>query len=137
MDTTIIHKEIDLIQACIARMAKNSFLLKGWAITITGILLAIAQTTSRSSLLALTIFLPLICFWYLDAYFLRLERMYRKLYEWVLIARKNNDDSFLYDLNPYRFEENVNSILETMFSCSLKYYYGTPIILIIFIIAKI
>ncbi len=63
--------------------------------------------------------------------------MYRKLYEWVLIARKNNDDSFLYDLNPYRFEENVNSILETMFSCSLKYYYGTPIILIIFIIAKI
>ena len=25
-----IHKEIDLIQSCITRMAQNSFMIKGW-----------------------------------------------------------------------------------------------------------
>ena len=32
IDNEIIHKEIDLIQSCISRMANNSFLLKGWAV---------------------------------------------------------------------------------------------------------
>jgi hypothetical protein len=136
MDLAVIHKEIDLIQACISRIAKNSFLIKGWSITITGILLTVAQTTSRSPPLVLTILLPLISFWYLDAYFLRLERIYRKLYEWVLNTRPNGDSSYLYDLNPHRFSNDVESIYKTMLSCSLMYYY-LPIVLIIFIIIKI
>jgi hypothetical protein len=137
VDIDIIHKEIDLVQACICRMSKNSFLIKGWSITITGILLTIAQATSRSSLLVLTILLPLLCFWYLDAYFLRLERMYRKLYEWILVARQNGDKSFLYDLNPHRFSSEVESISKTMLSCSIRYYYCVPIVLTIFIIITI
>ena len=28
-----LHKEIDLIQSCINRMAGNSFLLKGWVVS--------------------------------------------------------------------------------------------------------
>lgn len=38
---TNLHKEIDLIQECIKRMASNSFMLKGWTITIFAIVLAI------------------------------------------------------------------------------------------------
>ena len=34
IDNEVIHKEIDLIQSIINRMAQNSFMLKGWAITI-------------------------------------------------------------------------------------------------------
>ena len=33
-----IHKEIDLIQACITRMASNSFMIKGWAYGIIAVL---------------------------------------------------------------------------------------------------
>ena len=29
-----IHKEIDLIQSCITRMAQNSFMIKGWFVSI-------------------------------------------------------------------------------------------------------
>ena len=32
-----IHKEIDLIQSCISKMANNSFLIKGWLITLISI----------------------------------------------------------------------------------------------------
>lgn len=45
MDNEIIHKEIDLIQGVINRMAQNSFLLKGWTITIIVAVLALTKDT--------------------------------------------------------------------------------------------
>lgn len=36
-----IHKEIDLIQACISRMAQNSFMIKGWFVSIYAVVLAL------------------------------------------------------------------------------------------------
>ena len=36
----IMDKEIDLIQGCISRMAQNSFIIKGWAITLVAVALA-------------------------------------------------------------------------------------------------
>lgn len=35
----ILLKEIDLIQNCIKRMASNSFLLKGWFITLLSVIM--------------------------------------------------------------------------------------------------
>ena len=36
-----IHKEIDLIQACITRMAQNSFMVKGWFVSLYAVVLAL------------------------------------------------------------------------------------------------
>ena len=36
-----IHKEIDLIQSCITRMAQNSFMVKGWFVSIYAVILAL------------------------------------------------------------------------------------------------
>ena len=36
-----LHKEIDLIQGCINRMAQNSFLIKGWTVTLFAVILAL------------------------------------------------------------------------------------------------
>jgi hypothetical protein len=41
LTTTILYKEIDLIQACISRMAQNSFMVKGWLITLIAVVLAL------------------------------------------------------------------------------------------------
>ena len=58
MKTEIVHKEIDLIQACIARMASNSFLLKGWAISIVAVVLALADKTIEPALLSSFVLIP-------------------------------------------------------------------------------
>ena len=52
--------------------------------------------------------------------------MYRKMYEWVLKERKNGNFEFKYDLNPQRFEKDVDSILRTMISDTLLVFYGFP-----------
>jgi len=39
--TEEFHKELDLIQGCITRMAQNSFMIKGWGFTLVAALAAL------------------------------------------------------------------------------------------------
>jgi hypothetical protein len=119
-------KEINIIQDIIKRMAFNSFLIKGWAITlIVGTLLL-----KGSEFQIVIAFIPLVVFWFLDAYFLWQERMYRKLYEWVVRNRLKSDE-LLFDMNAYRFKGEVQSKFRIMFSITLGWFYGSIAILVI------
>lgn len=134
MDNNALHKEIDLIQGCIIRMANNSFLLKGWAISIIAVVLALADKSLEPALLSAVVLIPLFSFWYLDAFFLRTEKMYRKMYEWVIEKRVAGDNSYLYDLNPHRFASAVESSTCIMFSITLRWFYGIPTLITIVVI---
>lgn len=129
-------KEIDLIQGCINRMAKNSFMVKGWALTVFAAVIAILKTELLdNALLMITVVLvPFICFWMLDAFFLQTERMYRKMYEWVLQERKKGNMEYQYDLNPSRFSGEVGSLFKVMFSKTLLLFFGIPSIAILILI---
>lgn len=133
MDEEILHKEIDLIQGVITRMASNSFLLKGWMITIVVGVLALTKDTlitDHVTYFSLILLLPLIVFWYLDAFFLHKERCYRKLYDWVVSNRKTSDEH-LYSLNYTRFEDQVSSVWSIMFSKTLFPFYGLTALILI------
>jgi len=119
-------KEIEIIQDIIKRMASNSFIMKGWAITLVVVTLLL-QGSKYQVWIA---FIPLIVFWFLDAYFLWQERMYRKLYDWVRNNRLKTDE-FLFDMNAYRFKDTVQSRFRIMFSITLGWFYGSIAILVI------
>jgi hypothetical protein len=65
----VLHKEIDLIQACINRMARNSFVIKGWVITLAAALLALLPELVNPRAVCIIVLLVTFCFWYLDAFF--------------------------------------------------------------------
>lgn len=73
-------KHLELVQSVISRMAQHSFQVKGWSVTVVTAICALAAKESSPGLAALAMF-PAIAFWCLDAYYLRRERLYRKLYE--------------------------------------------------------
>lgn len=102
MDNQELYKEIDLIQGCINRMAKNFFMVKGWALTIFAGIIAISkmEVINNLCLLVCTILVPYLAFWILDAFFLHIEKKYRKMYTWVLRERKQGNTEYQYDLNP-------------------------------------
>ncbi|MFJ8544439.1 hypothetical protein ACIRFH_20875 [Streptomyces sp. NPDC093586] len=75
-------KHLELIQMTVARMGNNSFLIKGWSLTVTGALLAFAVRTEDRAL-ALVSLVPVLAFWLLDGYFMYRERLYRRLYDRV------------------------------------------------------
>ena len=119
-------KEIELIQDIIKRMAFNSFMIKGWAITLVVVALLLKGTNYQVWIA----FIPLLVFWFLDANFLWQERLYRKLYEWVVNNRLKTDE-YLFDMNAYRFKDTVQSRIRIMFSITLGWFYGSIAILVI------
>lgn len=128
-----LFKEIDLIQACINRMAQYSFLIKGWVLTLfAGITAVLGKQLLTTPWWILGIMLlSLLGFWYLDTFFLTTERQYRKLYEWVLKKRiKENDTDRQYELDPSQFKE-YSSVWKVMFSKTLMIFYGIPTFILI------
>ncbi|MGB9798331.1 MAG: hypothetical protein ACPLSK_06855 [bacterium] len=125
-------KEIEIIQDIIKRMASNSFVIKGWTIILVVATLLLKGTNYQ----ALIAFIPLVVFWFLDAYFLWQERMYRELYNWVISNRLKTEE-YLFDMNAYRFKDRVQSRLRIMFSLTLGWFYGSIafLILIYFLIS--
>jgi len=118
-------KEIEIIQGIINRMAFNSFMIKGWAITLVVVTLLLKGTEDQ----ILIAFIPLLAFWSLDAYFLWQERLYRKLYGWVINNRLKTDE-YLFDMNSYRFKNEVQSRYKIMCSTTLFLFYGFILFLI-------
>lgn len=72
-------RHLDFIQLTITRMAANSFLLKGWAVTLVAALFALAAADSERRFV-LVAYLPITVFWLLDGFYLSQERKYRGLY---------------------------------------------------------
>lgn len=133
----ILHKEIDLIEQCISRMSQHSFYLKAWTISLIGVIFTFLANKNIKDYIPINIILIIstIAFWYLDSYFLRLGRMYRKLYSWVIVNRMTTTEK-LYNLDAkQRFKSNVDGQLKTMFSESVIIFYGMILfLLLIFLI---
>ena len=117
--------EVTIIQDIIKRMAFNSFIIKGWAITLVVVVLLLKGNTYQVWIA----FIPLLIFWFLDTYFLWQERMFRKLYDWVVENRLKTDE-YLFSMNAYRFKKQVHKKLRIMFSVTLGWFYGSIGILI-------
>lgn len=127
----VLIKEIDLIQSCISRMSQHSFYLKGWLISLITIILSITSKSTNIIVINIILIIATGTFWYLNAIFLRFERMYRELYKWVVRERLNNNSELLYDLDLHRFERKVDNLKETMRSKTLCPFYGLPFISLI------
>jgi hypothetical protein len=90
------RKYLEMIQAVISRLSSNSFLLKGWSVTLASALLGYAST-QRNDLIASLTLLPALVFWALDAYYLAQERLHRDLFD---KARKGRSEIYAFDISP-------------------------------------
>lgn len=131
MDRDDLFKEIDLIQECIRRMSHNSFIVKGWALTVLAGVTAFTHGDNFKDvvLLICSTAIPFVCFWFLDAFFLHTERKYRKMYDIMLEKRKKGDTSNQFELNPKHI--SVDSFGKTLFSTTLLIFYSIPCIAVI------
>ncbi|WP_406155722.1 hypothetical protein [Streptomyces canus] len=120
-------RHLELIQTIVARMGNNSFLIKGWSLTVTGALLAYAVGNDKGSI-ALVSFLPVLAFWLLDGYFLYQERLFRRLYDRVR-RRDTSVEPFAMDVTPGREEAGV---LRAAVSPTLSGFYGGLVLALVF-----
>jgi hypothetical protein len=120
-------KHLEMMQAVIGRLGNDSFLVKGWSVTVVGAFLGFAVSANDSALAAASL-IPSALFWGLDAHFLRAERLFRALYDQV----RNNPG----DVSPFYMaatsKDFVGSLAQgssaswwrTMWRPTLAVFYG-------------
>lgn len=101
------YKHMDYIQSVISRMASNSFYLKGWDITIVAAIVALSFKESDWRIYACALILNIV-FWILDAYYLKQEKLFRKLYKKV--SEISDDNMIDFSMNTQEFRKKVSGI---------------------------
>jgi hypothetical protein len=110
-------KHLEFVQGIISRMAQNSHTAKGWSVTLVTLALTITQATNAASGSSLIALIPAFSFWYIDAFYLRQERIFRKLYNAISFdIREGAARVALLDISPVDFEKQVPGLLSTLFS---------------------
>jgi hypothetical protein len=113
-------KHLEFIQAVITRLANDSFLMKGWALTVAGAFYGFAVKGTSGKVAAIGL-MPVLIFWGLDAYFLRQERLFRGLYDQV---RQRNLRIEPFAMNAAAYASGVASWGRTLVSRTLAPFYG-------------
>lgn len=112
-------KHLEFIQSAITRMAKNSFLLKGWTVTLVGALVALSlkEVDTLYLLVSATV---LFFFWMLDGFYLHREKLFRDMYDLVRVKEEAEID---FDMN-FRQLPNQGSVFDCLFSQTSLLFYG-------------
>ena len=105
-------KHLEFIHSVINRTAQNSFLLKGWSVTLVAAIFVLAAKDANERYAILGLF-PGLAFWGLDAYYLRQERLFRRLYDAV---RKGEVDDKRYGMDTSKYAGDVPSWWSTGWS---------------------
>lgn len=109
-------KHIDIVQSTITRMAQNSFAIKGWTITIlVGLFVFVQNEKFKHNIFIYLI--PIIFFWLLDSYYLWQERLFRKLYNDIIVNVTEESDlsmNIAQYKNTVKFCSSLFSLSEIM-----------------------
>lgn len=122
----------EMLQQLIQRMANNSFLLKGWDVTLMAAVFALTSN-NYNNLFMQFIYVPNIIFWCLDAYYLQIERKYRILYNNKII---NKSDEVIFELKiPQSSKLEKTCFLQCFFSkTEVLFYFPIFILTLTYII---
>ena len=123
-----VIKHLEMTQAVINRLGSNSFLLKGWSMTvIVAIMVLITRYDMQNPCIVLAVLFPVLGFWILDGYFLWQERLFRQVYDEV---RVQSNTDFKMDVMKHRDKPKC-SWWSAMSSVTLVIFYAVEVVFIL------
>lgn len=117
------------VQSVITRMNANSFQIKGMSITIVAAFLGVYA--SNSKVLFILIPIPFVfLFWFLDAYYLQLERQFRGIYNDIcnITPESTKKTKQIFVVNPKLYGGGNYRYFKVLFSPSIFSLYAVLII---------
>lgn len=118
-------KHLEFIQNVITRMNSNSFLIKGWAITLVSALFALAAKDADINYVLIS-YIVIPVFWVLDGFYISRERQYRDLYSHA--ANKSENDVVDFNMNTSVYNKGDRTWIAGIFSKTLWPFYGVTTI---------
>lgn len=127
-DEMIAH--LPLIQGVINRMGNNSFLIKGWTVTLVAAIFALAAAGTNQKFIFIAL-VPIVVFWFLDSYYLKQEKLYRELYN-DIATDPSKITAFTMNTKNYK----TKCIPRLMFTISTGPFYFLLFGILIFVALK-
>jgi len=125
---------MSMVQGVITRLETNCFTLKTLAMTLSVAIIAfIGSIQNPTVIYPLAGYLPIFVFWLMDAQYLRLGRLYRKLFD----AIKNHEENEPFNMNIQSFIKDEKSTLQVALSWSILWFYLSIFIMFSLIVIKI
>lgn len=118
------RKHLEFIQLTITRMNVNSFVVKGWLMTLVAAIFVLSAKDANTKFLWFAPFASFL-FWMLDAFFILTERKFRGLYDHV---RQLPESEITYSMNIAQYEKGMNAFGRSMFSKTLLLFYPAVIL---------
>lgn len=134
---------LQMMQDNITRMATNSSNAKTWVVTIVTALLAIGCSSSTLTQWLLLVLIPIVAFWYMDAFYLQLERKLRNREQFfinVLRGKETSEDDLsglLYDFRPLHKDEDNEALRYVETGCQMLNKSVYPIYVSLFVITVV
>jgi hypothetical protein len=121
-------KHLDFIHNTINRMSGNSFLIKGWTISVVSILFIFSDKEMNGQFLMISA-IAVFVFWYLNGFFLKEERLYRALYDKVRALSETEID---FSMSTDDFKKGKYSLINALFGKTIwPLYFGILFMIII------
>jgi hypothetical protein len=117
---------LQMMQDNIARMANNSANCKNWMVMIVAAIFAVSCGLTEMNWWLLLTLLPIVLFWRLDAFYLRLERgMRNRLRLFLNIVHSDNMDFqkyniALFNFRPYPLDKELTEVENRHYYTSTK-----------------
>jgi hypothetical protein len=125
-------EHLEMIQAVITRMGSNSFAVKTWSVGLVAALLAFAAEKDATPWRILVAFVPIGVFWYLDAFYLRQERLFRRLYDAIRLDEESarQGGAFSMSTKPYETDP-YNKLSAAFWSTTVRTLYVALALIVI------
>ncbi len=124
-------EHLKMVQGVVTRMAGNSAHMKTWAVSlVTATIVFSGLSDDPHWLIGFGGCVPVIAFWTMDARYLHIERCYVKLHEEIVAATTITT----FDLNYRPYASVVDSVWRIAWSWSVCMFYGSLLIVEIFLL---
>lgn len=124
---------MQMVQAIVSRLAGNSAQSKAWSITLVSALFAIAAGNSNVMFAYLAPF-PASIFWWLDAYYLRQERLFRRVYDHVRTAATGTLDSEMFSMDTSRSAQASDGFVRVLLRPPLSIFHFSILVATVVVI---
>lgn len=111
-------------------MNSNSFLIKGWTITLVSALFALSANDANINYVLIS-YIVILVFWVLDGFYISIERQYRDLYNDV--AQKTEEE-IDFSMNTSIYKRGNRTWWNGIFSKTLWPFYGIIFVITLLVV---
>jgi hypothetical protein len=130
-ESSSVQSYLNILQSIISRMASNSANCKTWCITIVSAILVVIADKAKPNY-GLIALIPVVLFFFLDAYYLAQEREFRKIYNKFVQQMHDGTakNTNLFLVSPLTEFDVAASTLEATTSFAIYPFYLTLSIMV-------